>query len=37
MTNINQVVVAIAAIIVIHAGVVLTLIKRAKNDNNIVE
>jgi hypothetical protein len=37
MTNINPVIVVIAAIAVIHAGVVLTLIKRSKNENNIVE
>jgi hypothetical protein len=37
MTTINPIVVVIAAIAVIHAGVVLTLIKRSKNENNIVE
>lgn len=37
MTNLNPVLVAIIAIAVIHAGVILTLIMRSKEENNIVE
>jgi len=37
MTNINPVLVAIITIAVIHASVIMMLIKTSKEENNIVE